>query len=83
MTAAPPRRQPLGTLRRLPRRAPLVTVGLGLHLASARQATEEGLVTMHAILMLLYAVGVVLSAAALALALVCWVIDRAAAFSAR
>jgi hypothetical protein len=38
---------------------------------------------MHAILMLLYAVGVVLSAAALALALVCWVIDRAAAFSAR
>ena len=38
---------------------------------------------MHAILMLLYAVGVVLFAAALALVLVCWVIDRAAAFSAR
>ena len=50
---------------------------------SARQATEGGLVTMHAILTLLYAVGVVLFAAALALALVCWVIDRVAAFSAR
>ena len=50
---------------------------------SARQATEEGWVTMHAILMLLYAVGVVLFAAALALALVCWVIDRVVAFSAR
>ena len=36
---------------------------------SARQANEKGLVTMHSILMLLYAVGVVLSAAALALAL--------------
>jgi hypothetical protein len=45
--------------------------------------TEEGLGTMHAILMLLYAVGVVLFAAALALALVCWVIDRVVAFSAR
>jgi len=45
--------------------------------------TEEGLVTMHAILMLLYAAGVVLFAAALALALVCWVIDRVVAFSAR
>ena len=52
-------------------------------LCCARQATDEGLVTMHAILMLLYAVGVVLFAAALALVLVCWVIDRAAAFSAR
>ena len=31
---------------------------------------------MHAILMLFYAVGVVLFAAALALALVCWVIDE-------
>jgi hypothetical protein len=38
---------------------------------------------MHAILMLLYAVGVVLFAAALALALVCWVIDRVTTFSAR
>jgi hypothetical protein len=38
---------------------------------------------MQAILMLLYAVGVVLVAAALALALVCWVIDRVAVFSAR
>jgi hypothetical protein len=38
---------------------------------------------MHAILMLLYAVGVVLFAAGLALALVCWVIDRVVAFSAR
>jgi len=38
---------------------------------------------MHAILMLLYAVGVVLFAAALALSLVCWVIDRVATFSAR
>jgi hypothetical protein len=38
---------------------------------------------MHAILMLLYAVGVVLSAAALAFAFVRWVIDRVAAFSAR
>jgi hypothetical protein len=38
---------------------------------------------MHAILMLLYAVGVVLFAAALALASVCWVIDRVAAFSGR
>ena len=38
---------------------------------------------MHAILMLLYAVGVVLSAAALALDFVRWVIDRVAAFSAR
>ena len=38
---------------------------------------------MHAILMLLYAVGVVLSAAALALAFVRWVIDRGAASSAR
>jgi hypothetical protein len=37
---------------------------------------------MHA-MMLLYAVGVVLFAAALALVLVCWVIDRAAAFCAR
>jgi hypothetical protein len=45
--------------------------------------TEEGLGTMHAILMLLYAVGVVLFAAALALALVCWAIDRVVAFSAR
>jgi hypothetical protein len=36
---------------------------------------------MHA-WMLLYAVGVVLFAAALAFALVCWVIDRVAAFSA-
>lgn len=38
---------------------------------------------MHAILTLLYAVGVVLSAAALALAFERWVIDRIAAFSAR
>jgi hypothetical protein len=38
---------------------------------------------MHTILMLLYAVGVVLFASALALVLVCWVIDRVAAFSAR
>ena len=38
---------------------------------------------MHAILILLYAVGVVLFAAALALALVCWVIDLVATFSAR
>jgi hypothetical protein len=38
---------------------------------------------MHAILMLLYAVGVVLFGAALALALVRWVIDRVAAFSAK
>ena len=38
---------------------------------------------MQTILMLLYAVGVVLFAAALALALVCWVIDRVAASSAR
>jgi len=38
---------------------------------------------VRAILMLLYAVGVVLFAAALALALVCWVIDRVVAFSAR
>jgi hypothetical protein len=53
------------------------------HLCCSRQATEEGLGTMHAILMLLYAVGVVLFAAALALALVCWVIDRVVAFSAR
>jgi hypothetical protein len=36
---------------------------------------------MRSILMLLYAVGVVLFAAALALALVRWVIDRAATFS--
>lgn len=83
MTAALPRRQPLGTLRRLPTTGASSNGGAGRYLASARQATEEGLVTMHAILMLLYAVGVVLSAAALALALVCWVIDRAAAFSAR
>jgi hypothetical protein len=83
MTAAPPRRQPLGTQRRLPRTGASSNGGADRYLASARQATEEGLVTMHAILMLLYAVGVVLSAAAFALALVCWVIDRAAAFSAR
>ena len=38
---------------------------------------------MHTILMLLYAVGVVLSAAALALAFGRCVIDRVAAFSAR
>jgi len=38
---------------------------------------------MHAILMLLYTVGVVLLTAALALALVRWVIDRVATFSAR
>jgi hypothetical protein len=38
---------------------------------------------MHAILTLLYAVGVVLYAVALALAFVRWVIDRIAAFSAR
>jgi hypothetical protein len=44
---------------------------------------EEGWVTMYAILILLYAVGVVLFAAALALALVRWVIDRVAVFSAR
>jgi sensor domain CHASE-containing protein len=44
---------------------------------------EEGWVTMGPILILLYAVGVVLFAAALALALVRWVIDRVAAFSAR
>ena len=44
---------------------------------------EEGWVTMYAILILLYAVGVVLFAEALALALVRWVIDRVAAFSAR
>ena len=37
---------------------------------------------MHAILMLVYAVGVVLLAAALAFALVCWVIARVAALSA-
>jgi hypothetical protein len=42
---------------------------------------EEGWVTMYATLILLYAVGVVLFAAALAL--VRWVIDRVAAFSAR
>jgi hypothetical protein len=47
------------------------------------QTTEEGLDPMHAILMPLYAVGVILLAAAFALALVCWVIDRAAAFSTR
>ena len=57
--------------------------GLVVLWCSARQAIEEGLITMHAILMLLYAVGVVLFAAALALAVVCWVIDRVAAFSAR
>jgi hypothetical protein len=38
---------------------------------------------MHAILMSRYAVGVVLFTAAFALALVCWIIDRAAASSAR
>jgi hypothetical protein len=38
---------------------------------------------MYAILTLLYAIGVILSAAALAFALVCWVIDRATAFSER
>ncbi len=38
---------------------------------------------MHAILMLFYAVGVVLFGAALAHALVCWVIDLVAALSAR
>jgi hypothetical protein len=38
---------------------------------------------MHAILMPLYAIGVILLAAAFAHALVCWVIDRAAAFSAK
>jgi hypothetical protein len=38
---------------------------------------------MHAILMLLYVVGVVLFATALGLAFVCWFIDRVAAFSAR
>jgi hypothetical protein len=38
---------------------------------------------MHAILMLFYAVGVVLFTGVVALALVCWVIDRAAAVSAR
>jgi hypothetical protein len=38
---------------------------------------------MHAILMPLYAVGVILFAAAFALGLVYWVIDRAAAFSTR
>jgi len=43
-----------------------VTVGLVALCCSARQATEEGWVAMHAILMLLYAVGVVLFAAALA-----------------
>jgi hypothetical protein len=37
---------------------------------------------MHAILMLFYAVGVVLFGAALAHALVCWIIDRIAALSA-
>ena len=62
---------------------PQVTVGLVALWCSARQATEEGWVTIHAILMLLYAVGVVLFAAALALSLVCWVIDRVATFSAR
>ena len=38
---------------------------------------------MQAILIPLYAVGVILFAAALALALVCWIIDRVAVFSAR
>jgi hypothetical protein len=37
---------------------------------------------MHAILMLFCAVGVVLFGAALAHALVCWIIDRVAALSA-
>jgi hypothetical protein len=38
---------------------------------------------MHAILMPLYAASVILFAAAFAHALVCWVIDRAAAISAQ
>ena len=50
---------------------------------SAIQTTEEGLDPMLAILMPLYAIGVILFAAAFALALVRWIIDRAAAISAR
>jgi hypothetical protein len=56
---------------------------VGLVLCSARQQLRGAWLTMHAILMLLYAVGVVLLTAALALALVRWVIDRVATFSAK
>jgi len=56
-------------------------VGLVLARVVPGKQNEEGLVTMRSILMLLYAVGVVLFAAALALALVRWVIDQAATFS--
>jgi hypothetical protein len=49
----------------------------------ARQTTEAGLDSMQTILMPLYAVGVILLAAAFALALVRWVIDRVAALTAK